>query len=172
MIDSCTKHKIAEKTYKYEHKMKIRNAFKYSVGEDLKKNIKRNASLRKCVSFLFNFLVVANKTWCFFLCVVCCLNIWMYFTAVRICQRYHISCFLFSFLFFFLNCDQFLSGERQINCEFDIMPIFMFPLFIILLFSSWVYCKCWTLQFAWRISLHSQSMYPSTRPPEWLLLVN
>lgn len=31
------KHKIAEKTYKYEHKMKIRNAFKYSVGEDFKK---------------------------------------------------------------------------------------------------------------------------------------
>lgn len=68
-------YKIAEKTYRYKHKMKIRNAFKYSGGEDLKKS-KRNASLRKCVCFLFDFLVVANKTWCFFsLCVVCCLNI-------------------------------------------------------------------------------------------------
>lgn len=72
-------------------------------GRTKKKKVKRNASLRKPVCFLFNFLVVANKTWCFFsLCVVCCLNIWMYFTAVRICQRYHITWFFFflSFLHF------------------------------------------------------------------------
>lgn len=134
MIDSCTKKhiKIAEKTYRYKHKMKIRNAFKYSGGEDLKK-VKRNASLRKCVCFLFDFLVVANKTWCFFsLCVVCCLNIWMYFTAVRICQRYHITWFL-SFMFLFLKvCFVFwvpelwpiLFRKLEINGEFDIMLSF------------------------------------------------
>lgn len=33
-------YKIAEKTYRYKHKMKIRNAFKYSGGEDLKKKVK------------------------------------------------------------------------------------------------------------------------------------
>lgn len=30
-------YKISEKTYRYKHEMKIRNAFKYSGGEDLKK---------------------------------------------------------------------------------------------------------------------------------------
>lgn len=104
----------------------------------IKKKVKRNASLRKCVCFLFDFLVVANKTWCFFsLCVVCCLNIWMYFTAVRICQRYHITWFL-SFVYFrFLFVPELwpiLFWKLQIHSELDIMLIFIFLLLIILLF--------------------------------------
>lgn len=102
MIDSCTKTSNSWEDLQIWTQNENKKCLQiFCWGGFKKKNWKRNVSLRKCVSFLFDFLVVANKTWCFFLCVVCCLNIWMYFTAVGICQRYHISCFLFLFVFLF-----------------------------------------------------------------------
>lgn len=81
--DACFKGQtLVQKPYEIEEKdlqtQKRRQEMPSNIleGRILKKKVKINASLRKPVCFLFNFLVVANKTWCFFsLCVVCCLNI-------------------------------------------------------------------------------------------------
>lgn len=80
-------------------------------GRILKKS-KRYASLRKCVCFLFNFLVVANKNLVFFLCALCvvlifeCILLQCEFAKDIISLDF--SPLLFSFILF-LNCDQFCS---------------------------------------------------------------
>ena len=64
------------------------------------KKVERNASLRKCVCFLFNFLVVANKLGVFSLCVLCVVLI---FECILLqCDLPKIS-YHFFFDFFFLE---------------------------------------------------------------------
>lgn len=66
-------YKIAEKTYGYKHKMKIRNAFNYSRGEDLKKS-KKKCFFKKMCMFFIQFSSSCKQNLVFFLFVCCVLS--------------------------------------------------------------------------------------------------